>query len=363
MRASLSLGVSLLALVALIDFFDSRAARAPRAAGAGRGAGLHVVAAAKGRLLPEATYGTGPEVIGNVIWVDDASLAFRDDPEGLRVATLSPTFEIEAHELFDVAASAEDVERFLARVADDRLGALIVVASTGRIEPDGDEARAALRAAALELGSAVDPFETSPVSWALVAVRRRSGWVLLAESFSRDTGAVVAFTVERDTSVYDGYRGETLFSRLDTEVEIHLYRHLDSAAAASPRVDLRVAYQVGRVFGPSIYAPVPAKGPGFVRWQDVALGRDPVFTCGIGLRDGAWTDSDGAIFSLLIDGEPVHTETLSADPPPASWVPWRVDLARWAGRTVEVELRVEPRETTDRDWALWLEPTLRFERQ
>jgi len=362
MRASLSLGICLLVLVAVLDVVDSRAARAPRAAGAGRGSGLNVVAAAKGRLLPEAPYGSGPEVIGNVIWVGDASLAFRDEPEGLRVATLSPALEIEAHELFDVASRPADVERFLERVADDRLGAVIVVASTGRIEPATEEARAALRAAALELGSAVDPFGESPVSWAMVAVRRRAGWVLLAESFSRDTGAVVAFTLERDTSVYDGYRGETNLSRIDTEVTIHLDRHLD-AAATSPRVALRQAYQVGRVFGPSIYAPIPPAGPSFVRWKGVDLGRDAVFTCSIGLRDGAWTDSDGAIFSLSIDGEVVHTQTLSADPAPTTWIPWRVDLARWAGRSVELELRVDPRETPDRDWALWLEPTLRFRRE
>jgi hypothetical protein len=364
MRSALVLAVTLLALVVLLEVMGSwlgtgAEARTPTSEA------VHVVAASRGTLHTPGTYG-GEEALGNVIQIEETNLSFPGAPPGLRLAELDAALELREHVLFDTAGSDADAAAFARRVGEAPIGAVFLLATMGEIAPSTEapdaRARAALLGdAAAALGAETRPFEASPASWALLAVRLDAGWVKLAEVFSTEIGVVLAFTLDPDLERYEGFDGETLVRRAAGN-EILLYRTLD-AAESRPRAVFKYRMKVGGLPGAAIYAPLPEvdrRAESSVRWEALELGAAPVFRCKIGLRDDAWDRSDGAVFEVLVDGEVVGSRSIGVDgpPDPPAWEPWEIDLAAFAGRRVSFELRVDSHGHGLGDLALWGEPVL-----
>jgi hypothetical protein len=68
----------------------------------------------------------------------------------------------------------------------------------------------------------------------------------------------------------------------------------------------------------------------------------------VGLGDGAISD-DGVDFKILVNGTPYWQLTTQAD----QWQPGTLDLARWKGQNVLVELVTDSRANFFSDWAYW----------
>jgi len=361
MRAVLSLALALLFLAVLgnvVMRFEHHASPT-RAA-------VHVLVVAKGRLLQRAQYGDG-ESLGSIIQVEDTNLSFDGAPAGLRVATLSPSLALEGHELFALASSADELARLDRHVARAPVGTVLALGTSDAYLPPAAAQRASFDALAARLGSSVAPFEldgaggTPPSSWALITLRGARGWIKLAESFSLDSGIVLAFTIDPDLTRYADYRGETVLVETERR-ELPLHMELD-AVDDSTAIGFTFTMGVGGVPKRAVFAPVPTRGKRPLSravWHAVPLGEAPRFRAEVGLRDGAWARSNGVVFQVLVDDEIAGELALGTDGVPLDqgWQPFEVDLAPWAHRAVVLELRVDPRGDTEDDWALWAEPTI-----
>jgi hypothetical protein len=359
MRSVLALSLCLLAIAALMRLagFDG-VVRAERAAPDG---GLTIVAAGRGSLQPPARVPGGEEILDDAILIGgDLILKPKASTDGLRLAVLAPGLVFEGYHSFDLAGSGEEVERFLALSAAQPEGAALVLTTYGAVLPADDRHRRSLSERFVELGADRSPFRPPRASWALITVRRPQGWVKLAEGHGEGSGVVVTFILGRDLAAYDGYEGETTLIRELGDAPIELEDELGSAIATERTRKLKFV-TVGGEARPAIEShPIYVRGgrdrPSFVMWRDVPLGPGAQFTCGIGLKETSWDLTDGATFSLRIDGEVVHSETLSSRPP--GWRDWAVDLDRFAGRTVTLELVVDPGQHAYNDRALWGSPRL-----
>jgi hypothetical protein len=72
-----------------------------------------------------------------------------------------------------------------------------------------------------------------------------------------------------------------------------------------------------------------------------------------GIGDGALSD-DGIDFKILVNGAPYWQLTTQAD----QWLPGTLDLARWKGQNVLVELVTDSRANFFSDWAYWADLVL-----
>lgn len=101
--------------------------------------------------------------------------------------------------------------------------------------------------------------------------------------------------------------------------------------------------------------------PHRLAWSRVQLGETPRFRTDLGLIPAFDLDpkeqSDGVEFQLRIDGRIVAVPRRSA-PKLLTWIDWSVDLGEFAGRTVDLELRVEPLESAWADFARWGNPEI-----
>jgi len=367
MRSVLPLAFALLGLVLLIDVSSRLVGRRgdEQRTRTGSARAIEVVAASRGRLLPRATFG-GVEPLADVIQCGDKHLWWRADESGIRVAELNAALELVAYTNHETARSPDDVRTFAALPETVDVGGVLILVADGDFRPAADPALAReLDAAAARLGSEVAPCAAPSASWALLALRLPDGWVKLAECFSEDRGVVLAFTLSPDLERYRGYRGETFVDVSDERV-IQLESELDQALQrgnAAYRIDL----PVGGEFRGSILATVSERlGSSRVVWS-LPLSAEPVFECLIGLRDGAWKESDGVVFQVLVDDElvaerPLGTPSVGGAPTEVRWLPWRVELGEHAGREVRFELTVtsgDPGSHAAGDWALWGEPWIR----
>lgn len=319
------------------------------------GGSLAVLAAAKGSLLPAGTVPGGVETMSSAILIGDSILRFEENRAGLRAAWVDAALELRGHERFQLAEA--DGRRACATFLDGLpLGSTLVLASTGAFAAAPEDVAGLLanlgaRSSARELASA-------SVSWAWIGRRSRGGWVALAEGVSTESGVVLAWVLHADGA---GAGGASDFVRVEARgrVEVALEDELDCADRTEDVVRVDGA-PVGGVRLPAIFVPPRPKQGGHrsVVWDQVPLGSEPRFTGAIGLRDGAWAQSDGARFELWVDATSVHTETLDPRAPPRSWLPWNVDLAPFAARKVRIELRVEPLGHGSADLALWGKPLL-----
>jgi hypothetical protein len=357
MRAVFSLGLVLLALTLALNHaraLFSRAPAEPRLADRA----LEIVAGAKGPLLPAARIGTGPERVGEAIRLGDRTLVGTGRP-GLRAAFLAPDFALSAERCYDVAGSREEARALRAAVEEVEPGTLLVLASSGRLEPEGNEPRPELEDALARLGARARPGTSTPESWALIALRLDGGWVPLAEGYSRDSGVALAFVVGADLDSYAGFRGDFALVRAGAREEVSLEDELEHASSRSAGVALAPAgiVQGQRMAGIRV-PPAEAEGAtraGRIGWSGVEIGPGSWLVAWLGLEDVASAGSDGVACEVRVDGEVLERRLVQ---PGARWKVLEVDLRAFAGRRVELELAVDPRESAAGDAALWGWPRL-----
>lgn len=319
---------------------------------------LDIEVGARGALLPAAAPG-GERV------ADSMRLGERTLPAagriGLRAAVLGRGFELLHERAYDVAHSREDGRALVAALAGVRPGETLVLASSGRLEPAGGLGPTPeLESALQHLGARARPGSATPESWALIAVRLERGWIPLAEAYSRDSGVALAFTLAPDLERYTDFHGDFALVRAPARSEIYLEEELQHAHVRSPGVELVHGRTVlGRPLDGILVAPRRAAdgslAPARLSWSDVTLGPGSGLVTWIGLADGAAAGSDGARFEVRVDGQSVYAQDVLLGAP---WRVVQVDLRPFAGRSVELELRVDPGPSDGGDAALFGRPVL-----
>jgi hypothetical protein len=324
---------------------------------------LEVVIGAKGPLLSAARIGTGPERIGEAIRLGDRTLVGAGRA-GLRAAFLGPDFALRSERCFDVAGSLDDARALRAAVEDAELGALLVLASSGRLEPEGDERpRTELERTLALLGARARPGRATPESWAILALRLEQGWVPLAEGYSREAGVALAFVVGPELEAYADFHGDFAEVCAGERDEVDLESELRYASLCTPRVELARAGTVQGQHMSGILLPPAPEREGTARrgrlvWSGVELGANSWLVAWLGFEDGASADSDGVAFEVRIDGELATATARKIVRPGGRWKAWQVDLRAFAGRRVELELAVDPLASASGDAALWGWPKL-----
>jgi arylsulfatase A-like enzyme len=141
----------------------------------------------------------------------------------------------------------------------------------------------------------------------------------------------------------------------------HVIADLDARLAEASIVQQSEAQPVGRAFYDAAAnygiaggrrAVISATAPARVRWKLVPpAGCALRFAVGLDTRTGWKQGGDGMRFSVEVDGERIWS--LELDPHHLArdrgWKPASIDLARWAGREVALELVTEPGATPDFD--------------
>lgn len=360
MRAVLALSLVLLGLTLVLnharEWFEAGPppdARADRA--------LELILGAKGPMLPAARLGTGPETIGEVLHVGDRTLV-GGGADGLRVALLGPDHALLFEGFFDVAHDPSATRALAARADGATEGAVLLVASSGRLEPEGEgDARADLDALTAHLGSAFQPGRVTPESWALIARRGERGWRALAEGYSQDCGVALAWVLGRDRSgELADLPPERAWFRAPARSEVELAHELAHAARRTSGVAVARERFVGSRRLDGILVPPVAEADGSASsgrllWRDVRIGPDAGLVSWPGLADGGAADSDGVTFEVRVDGQPLAHRAVR---PGATPRPWLVDLRPFAGRTIELELAVVPGAGGADDVPLWGRATL-----
>lgn len=349
MRATLALSLVLLALVLAIQrarALISGAGREPRLADRA----LEIVAGAKGPLLPAAEIGTGPERIGEAIRLGDRTLVGTGS-QGLRAAFLGRDLGLLEQRCFDVARSPDDARALRAAVEDSGWGTVLVLASSGRLEPEPGVSPKELERTLELLGARARAGTATPESWALLALRLERGWVPLAEAYSQDSGVALAFVLAPDLESYAGFRGDFARVRASERREVELEAELAHATLRTKGIQLvRSASVQGQPMAAIRLPPERATGTrGRLAWSGVPLGRGSWLVTWLGLEDGSCLDSDGVAIEVRVDGELVKRREVE---PGARWRRLQVYLGEHAGRSVELELAVDPLRTTTGDGAL-----------
>lgn len=319
---------------------------------------LDIELGARGALLAAAE--PGGERIGDGIRLGERTLPAAGRI-GLHAAFLGRALELLDERVYDVAHARADARALLAALEAAEAGEVLVLASSGRLEPvDGVEAAPELAQALVRLGARARPGAATPESWALIAVRLERGWVPLAEAYSRDSGVALAFTLAPDLERYADFRGDFAEVRAPERREIYLEEELQHAHLRSSGVEPALGRRVlGRPLEGILLAPRRAGDGGLeparLSWSDVTLGPGSGLVTWIGLADGAAAGSDGVRFEVRVDGQNVYEQLVL---PGAPWRVVLVDLRPFAGRSVELELRVDPLQSETGDAALFGRPVL-----
>ena len=342
MRAVLSMAVVLLALTLALN--RSRAllvSSRPPPVLADRA--LEIIAGAKGPMLPAAHVGSGPETIGEAIRLGDRTfVATRRD--GLRALFLGADFTVRSERCYDVGHSAEDARALRAAAEEAEEGTVLVLASSGRIEPEGGgAARDELERTLALLGARAQPGTATPESWAMLVLRLERGWVPLAESYSRDSGVALAFVLAPELESYADFAGDLALvraGRIEIDLESELAYASRRTAGIEPVRDATVQGQhmSGILLPPDVQG--GTAGQGRLAWSGIEIGTGSWFVAWLGLQDGTSTGSDGVTFELRVDGEVAERRPVQ---PGARWRVLSVPLKAFAGRKVDIELAVDAR--------------------
>jgi len=324
---------------------------APRAPG--RAAPLELVVAAKGPLLPPGKLPGGDEELGEALRIGDRTLV-DGSGAGLRACFVERSGALRAVRLHDVRRAA-GLETLAADIASASEGDVLLLASSGSLEPreKAEELHARRAELLATLGARARPGHHTPESWALIALRGARGWLPLAEGTSRETGVVLAFTLEAARSLPPGFVGDFVELRAPGGVRVPLELELAHARAFCQAERTQSETVGGRPF-PAI---LQQSGPAGARlvWEDVALGSGSGFMAWVGLADGRSQGSDGVEFQLLFDGEVLGRARVQ---PGAPWKLFQVDLRPLAGRTGGLEFALAPLGSATGDAALWGRPML-----
>ncbi|MCH7791997.1 MAG: hypothetical protein IID31_06930 [Planctomycetes bacterium] len=328
-----------------------------------------------GVLIYSAAWGLTPERYGLrrtpiAIIVNGAFRKGAPDEPGLRVIAIH-NGQAEAMRSFDLAESEDDLRAFGAFCDSARPGTVLAmgvyyVASPRLDDQSGRRQRLEERFRAL--GAQRPPTEDPKASWAYLCVRDERGWRPIAEAQSTTRGIVLARTIG-----HDPLRTASLTPtvRIDRWDEISLIDRFTQASYVTEGFTeiRRPSNAVGGGPLDAIFAHPPygerGRKLGFAEnrlaWDGFAIPRNAMFQCQLGIRSYARPNSDGVVFQLLVNGVLIAEREHGTRPfDPDTWVPWSVDLARYGGQSVRLELRVGPVGKVDSDHALWGDPMIVF---
>lgn len=358
MRSVLALAVMLLALTLALNHGEALFRAQPPANGRADRA-LELVVGAKGPLLPAAEFGTGPERVGQVIRVGDRTL-LGGGADGLRMARLGADHTVLAEGFYDVAHSRADEETLLEEIRATRAGEILVLASSGRLAPEGEEAPPqGLTRIVASLAAAADPGRSTPESWAFVARRQEGGWIPLAEGHSLDSGVALALVLAADPRGQGDPSADRVWFRGHERREVFLEEELSYASRRTSGVARARDVRIGdRPFDGILVPPVrnAAEEPavGRLTWSRVQLSEGAGLVAWPGIADSSanrtWAD-----FEVRVDGQSVERRRVE---PGRIARPMEVDLRPFAGRVVELELVVETPGDAAGTPALWGRPML-----
>lgn len=304
------------------------------------------------------------------IIVNGAFRAGSPDESGLRVVAIQ-NGEAEAMRSFDLAASEDDRTAFGVFCDSARPGTVLAMGVYRVASPPLDDSsgrRERLDERFRALGAERPPTQDPKASWAYLCVRDEQGWRPIAEAQSTTRGVVLARTIGDDPLRTPSV---TPTVRIDEWREISLIDRFPQASYVTEGFT-EVHRPSNAVSGGSLDAifahpPYGERGRelGFkenrLAWDGFAIPRNAMFQCQLGIRSYARPNSDGVVFQLLVNGVLVAEREHGTRPfDPDTWVPWSVDLARYGGQSVRLELRVGPVGKDASDHALWGDPTIVF---
>ena len=217
MRGILLTGLLVLGLVALLNVDAMMRVRRATPA-AGPDGEVDVLVFSTGRDLPEALYIPRQKGTDTAIIVGDQVLRMKEAGAGLRVATFGAGMELENHRNFDLARSDEDIAAFGAHCANqpiDTVMILTVSETIGSMARQNGDLHSALSETFERIDAQARPFEESAASWAMICMRRPTGWIALAEAYSQRQGVMLAFTIGSNPAKYDGVAAERVIDRRD----------------------------------------------------------------------------------------------------------------------------------------------------
>ena len=311
--------------------------------------GLDVFVSARGTLLPpRLVHGREGQyeaiVAGDRILSED-----REGTPGIRVARFGADLEFQEYRNFPVGEEDAATESFARWIQKDEGPGLYVLSSSGRITPQDEEARFQIGKLGEHLGWKAPAFEDSPSSWAWIGVKLADRWVSLAESFSRDTGCVLLFTVDADLEAYRNHRGELNATETLGAQVVDLDRDV-SRGRIRGRVRALLETKVGEQSLPGILfsrdesLPIGGNSPRIV-WDEVFLGANAFFQTRLGCFNSkarrvtkpGEPREPVAFLVLRVDGEVVARRGLTE---PGKFENWAGDLRRFSNSTVSLEIGV-----------------------
>lgn len=331
MRAALSLSLVLLGLTLLAEHGGWLVPHPPEPE-PGADAALELLVTAKGPCLPPVVLGPR-EAFGEAMRIGDRTLVAAGRV-GLRFARIAADHALVDQGVFDVAHAPEERTELVLRLEDARPGDVVLLASSGRIEPLEDRAGwDALAATLAELGAAARPGTATPESWALITRRGARGWEPLAEGYSRNSGIRLAqlFGGARDGPAP---RPERVLVRASGPREVPLIDELAHASLCTPGITaVREATVLGRALPALRLPPVEGGAPARLVWDGVPIEEGAGLVVRLGMESGPVPLGQ---FEVLVDGERIVERPVQAG---SGWRPLQTDLRAFAGRSVTLELR------------------------
>ena len=364
MRSVAALSLLLLAFALLLRL-ERMPARAPR----GFEGELDLLLFARGGLLPVREdplverYGLNDGIIA-----DEKVLRFPGGESGLRAALFNRHKRLLVHRNFDLTKT-EGIKALLSFVAEVPPNTLLVAQNQGSMLP-GDEVmpahRQSLQVALAGLGAHAQPTLSAPCSWALITLNRETGWFSLGEGYSRNRNITLARSVTVRDWTESTRPGEFVALEDHQEVVVDLMAELEQAQRQG-----NAWVRPGAKLGEATFNTIKAIPPYLaaenryednrLHWPDIRLGRGARFECQVGLETWVADRSDGVIFQVLLDGQVVVRQEYPTEGGGWTWVPIELSLEPFAGRTVDLELRVSTGPSGIGDEALWAAPTLSWQ--
>lgn len=298
---------------------------------------------------------------------------FRSGPvgeHGLRVIAIDRGRVGELHS-FNLAHSIDAIDSFSEFCEQTRPGTVLAMGVHQVASPSLDDTsgrRDRLDAVFRQLGARLPPTVNPRASWAYLCVRGEDGWMPIAEAQSPTRGVSLARMLSTDpadleaippTLMVDNLREISLISWFDrasyvTKDFTHV-RRPDNSISGGP---------LDSIFAHPPYgdkAKLLEHKDNRLAWDDFQIPEQATFITQLGISSWARAESDGVVYHLFIDGEEVASRTLGTSPSePETWVSWKVDLSRFGGRTVRLELRVSANGHVYSDQSVWGDPTIVF---
>ena len=358
MRAVLTLS-SMLLLLVVLWVATERPMSEVGAQTSTRSEAVSILVGSRGHMLPKAKLDGSDEYFEDAICVGDMLLKKPAIEVGLCLALLGPKMELLSFEIFDVAASSEQVQQLVERVGSAPKDTLLVASINGFVQASEHELEA-LDDLCRALGSRVSPFRSPQASWALIAARLSNGWVSVAESYSEERAVNLAFTLDTNFGVYRQRRPSFYYPRTRGHQEISLYHSRGSTSSMTKHVSSSKWGKIGRLSKPTLNLNcnnhVESLAVVHMRWDHLGLGKKPVFETSLAFTG----DGDGStVCRLLVNGELAASITLP-DSARSQWVPWSVDLSAWAGQSVSLQIESTLENMIGKRSAKWGDPMLKW---